>query len=67
MVEPSHAFLLRCWQEPDGDGDLAWRFTLIHVYKKQEKKGFANLEEVFTYLQQTLASLDRNVSGEEQL
>lgn len=67
MVEPSHAFLLRCWQEPDGDGELAWRFTLIDVYEKQEKKGFANLEAVFTYLQHTLATLDRNVSEGEQI
>lgn len=66
MAEPSQAFLLRCWQVTKGDGELAWRFILIDVYEKQEKKGFANLEAVFAYLQQTLASIDRDVSGEKR-
>jgi hypothetical protein len=66
MAEPSHAFLLRCWQEPDGDGELAWRFSLTYINKKREIKGFASLEAVFTYLQQVLAAFDRSVSGGKQ-
>ncbi|MEJ2708647.1 MAG: hypothetical protein P8074_13600 [Anaerolineales bacterium] len=66
MAEPSHAFLLRCWQEPDGDGELAWRFSLTYINEKREKRGFANLEAVTTYLQKMLAAFDRGVSGGKQ-
>lgn len=66
MAEHSHAFLLRCWQEPDGDGELAWRFSLTYINEKREKIGFANLETVVSYLQQILTILDRNVKGEKQ-
>jgi hypothetical protein len=66
MTELSYAFLLRCWQEPDGDGELIWRFSLVYVNEKREKKGFANLDAVFTYLQKTLSDLDYNIIGGKQ-
>jgi hypothetical protein len=55
--ERSHAFLLRCWQEPDGGagGAPAWRFSLTHIDAKREKKGFADLEALMAYLHQILA------------
>ena len=54
--ERSHAFLLRCWQEPDGslEGEAAWRFSLTYINAKQVKKGFANLESLTAYLQNVL-------------
>ncbi len=58
MAEPSYAFLLRCWKEPDGDGECVWHFLLINIDEKQEKKSFTNLEVVFAYLQQTLEIVD---------
>ncbi len=54
MVEPSHAFLLRCWQEPGHDGEMSWRFLVIHINKKREKKGFASLDAAVAYLDQIL-------------
>ena len=62
MAEPSHAFLLRCWRETNGNGERVWHFSLIYINDKQEKKGFANLEAVVTYLQKILAGLDSNNS-----
>jgi hypothetical protein len=58
MAEISHAFLLRCWQEPDDDGELAWRFSLTHINEKREKKGFLNLEALVSFLQQFLAAFN---------
>ena len=58
MAEISHAFLLRCWQELDGDGKLAWRFSLTLINEKREKKGFLNLEALVAHLQQFLAAYD---------
>jgi hypothetical protein len=47
------AFLLRCWQE-ETNGELAWRFTLVQVGDKDTMRGFASLEALAAYLQQTL-------------
>ena len=66
MVERSHTSLLRCWQEPDGDGKPTWRFTLTHIDRRRERKGFACLEAVFAYLQGFLALIDRHISGGKQ-
>jgi len=54
--ERSHAFLLRCWQEPDGslEGGAAWRFSLTYINAKRLKKGFASLESLTAYLQNVL-------------
>ena len=54
--ERSHAFLLRCWQEPDSSskGTASWRFSLAHINAKRAKKGFANLESLVAYLQDIL-------------
>lgn len=57
MVEPSYAFLLRCWKEPGEDGELTWRFSLVYINEKRHKKGFACLEAVFAYLEECLAAL----------
>jgi hypothetical protein len=67
--ERSQAFLLRCWQEPDGDagGGPAWRFSLTHIDAKREKKGFANLDAVLAYLHQILAEKNRTTSEGEQI
>ncbi len=61
MAESSHAFLLRCWKEPNGEGELAWRFSLVTINEKGEKKGFASLEAVVDHLRQVLASIERDV------
>jgi hypothetical protein len=66
MVEHSHAFLLRCWKEPDAGGELAWRFSLVCINGKQEKKGFASLEAVVAHLQQVLAAAAPDVSKEKK-
>jgi hypothetical protein len=63
MAEPSHAFLLRCWQEPDQEGVITWRFSLTFISEKREKKGFTDLETLVAYLQQTLSTIDSNVPG----
>jgi hypothetical protein len=65
MAEISHAFLLRCWQEPDDDGELAWRFSLTFINHKREKKGFLSLESVFAYLKQILAGQDHRESNND--
>lgn len=57
MVEPSYAFLLRCWKEPGEDGELTWRFSLVYINEKRHKRGFACLEAVFKYLDEFLDAL----------
>jgi hypothetical protein len=58
--ERSHAFLLRCWLEPDGslEGGAAWRFSLTYINAKRVKKGFANLDGLVAYLQNLLERSD---------
>jgi len=50
----SRAFLLRCWQEADGEGELSWRFSLTQIDKKREVRGYTDLEAVTAYLHQIL-------------
>jgi hypothetical protein len=52
------AFLLRCWQDEaiKPEGEVVWRFTLVHFDGKQTKKGFARLEELVSYLRAELES-----------
>lgn len=66
MVERSHTFLLRGWQEPDGNGEPVWRFSLIQVNEKGERKGFKSLEAVFAYLEQFFNPIKNQISGEKQ-
>ena len=47
------AFLLRCWQDEE-----EWRFTLVQVDDDHIKKGFASLEDVFSYLCGELENTD---------
>ena len=63
--ECSHAFLLRCWHEPDGGagGAPAWRFSLTHIDARREKKGFADLYAVLAYLHQIL--VEKNCTNSE--
>ena len=49
------AYLLRCWQEEAGGG-APWRFTLVGVGQEQAQKGFASLEDLFSYLRAELES-----------
>jgi len=66
--ERSQAFLLRCWQEPDGGagGAPAWRFSLTHIDAEREKKGFANMEALMAHLHQFLAAKNcTNLEGEQ--
>ncbi len=67
--ECSHAFLLRCWKEPDGGvgGAPAWRFSLTHIDAKREKKGFTDLDAVLAYLHQILAEKNRTTTEGEQI
>lgn len=54
--ERSHAFLLRCWQEPGSgpDGASTWRFSLTQLDNRREPKGFTELEAVLAHLNQIL-------------
>jgi hypothetical protein len=61
MAEPAHSFLLRCWEEPDGEH--AWRFLLIEIDEKREKKAFASLEAVFAYLKNALKTTEFSHPG----
>jgi hypothetical protein len=65
-IEPAHAFLLRCWQEPDEEGKNAWRFSLTHINKERQRKGFVNLEALVAYLGQILPTANNRVSGGNQ-
>jgi hypothetical protein len=49
-------FLLRCWLEEDGPPDYRpfWRFTLLQVGLEPARRGFACLNEVMRYLEETL-------------
>ena len=66
--ERSHAFLLRCWQEPDGslEGEAAWRFSLFRIDNRREPKGFTDLEAVLDYLRQILVENNCSPSEREQ-
>lgn len=51
--EMYRSYLLRCRREPL-DREPVWRFTLVHIDDDQKKKGFASLEDVFTYIRDDL-------------
>ena len=65
MIEPSYAFLLRCWKEPGEDGELRWRFSLVYINEKRHKKGFVRLEAVFEHLEECLATFDTPAPKDE--
>lgn len=51
-----HAYLLRCWQEDEANGDPStWRFCLEGVQDSQ-RHGFASLESLLAFLQQITRS-----------
>lgn len=64
----SHAFLLRCWQEPGStpDGVSAWRFSLTDIEAGRQKKGFATLEALMAYLWQVLQDMNCSTLEGEQ-
>jgi hypothetical protein len=62
----SHAFLLRCWQEPEVGGALRWRFSLTHIGVKRNKKGFTNLEALMAHVQKILIGKISSTSEGEQ-
>jgi hypothetical protein len=66
MVEPSLAFLLRCWQEPEGDEEPTWHFSLIQINHQRKTKGFADLEALMIHLQRVLSEVDYIISGGKQ-
>lgn len=49
-------FLVRCWKEIDSSVPVgeAWRFTLVQVGEDERKRGFARLEDLFTFLRDQL-------------
>ena len=63
--ERSHAFLLRCWQEPGStsEGESAWRFSLTLIDKRHKPKGFTDLEAMLAYVRQILME-NQNVPSE---
>jgi hypothetical protein len=65
-VEPSRSFLLRCWQEPDGDGEMTWRFSLTSINEGRQTKGFVNLESLFAYLRRLLSVANRFAMEDNQ-
>ncbi len=61
----SHAFLLRCWQEPGGIlGERSeWRYCLTHISRNRRVIGFADLEDVMAYLRQALEGEENQQPG----
>jgi hypothetical protein len=55
--EYSHAFLLRCWQEPDAgsSAETVWRFSITPITAQRVEKAFQDLESLMEYLAQVLA------------
>lgn len=50
---PYRAFLLRCWQEKENGNE--WRFSLEQLPENlKSKKAFATVDELITYLSNTL-------------
>ena len=47
------AYLLRCWQEEVGE-EAHWRFTLVRPGEEHAQRGFASLEDLFSYLRKEL-------------
>ncbi len=50
------AFLLRCWQEPDGEaGAPGWRFSVTEVNADRPRWGCEGLDELLLLLRNRLA------------
>jgi hypothetical protein len=63
-----YSYMLRLWQ--DDQANIAWRISLENA-QTGERKGFANLDDLFSYLSQqiersSMIDLDR-VSREEDI
>jgi len=56
-----NSYLLRMWQVPTSE-EYTWRIQLENV-RTGEKRGFANLEELLSYLNQVTAET-KEISGE---
>jgi hypothetical protein len=56
------AYLLRCWQEGrDTPGAASrWRYSVEEVLRKQPRRGFDDLESLFSFLRAEIAE------GEDQ-
>lgn len=55
-VDPSRAYLLRCWQEGCSaeDGEAVWRFSLEEVGGERRRLGFMTLEALLAFLRAEL-------------
>jgi hypothetical protein len=53
---PTHAYLLRCWQEGRAapGKKVRWRFSAEDVLQKQPRRGFDSLEELVAFVQTEL-------------
>ena len=56
--EPYRAYLLRCWQEGDGETDKGplWRFAVEEIFGERRRHGFASLEALVAFLRVELMS-----------
>ncbi|MDJ0756868.1 MAG: hypothetical protein QNJ45_25280 [Ardenticatenaceae bacterium] len=54
MKEPQKpnrsSYVLRCWPEQDGQGNVSWRFELENVFTRQQR-GFADMAALLDFLQ----------------
>ena len=54
MKEPQRpdrsTYVLRCWPEEDGQGNVSWRFVLENVFTRQQR-GFGNTAALLDFLQ----------------
>lgn len=53
---PSHAYLLRCWQEesPSFDDSSEWRFSVEEVLNEKWRRGFTSIQDLFDFLEAEL-------------
>lgn len=51
---PYHAFVVRCWRDPDNPLD-AWRFSLEEVGVEFSRVGFVNLQDLCGCIALTLS------------
>lgn len=57
-------YVLRCWPEQDGQGNVSWRFALENVFTRQ-KRGFAGKAALLDFLQNQFHEL--GVAGQEDV
>jgi hypothetical protein len=52
------AYLLRCWQERDGETDKGplWRFAVEEIFGERRQHGFASLEALVAFLKVEMTS-----------